>query len=190
MIATEPKPAFARPTSSGRRAFKRRGLTLVEMAVVVLLLGIALFLLAGLARTTRRQAKRQLAVRMLCALDEAMTLYIQHYKSPPPGDPDGSADRAVAALLNYDPSNVRLADLPSVLRRNQAMTEALVDPWGTPLRYVTADHASAMMRNRITANAGRPIFDSAGPDRRFGPAEGRSEGPDIWGEECLIEPHR
>ncbi len=163
-------------------------MTLVEMAVVVLLIGIALFLLAGLARATRQQAKKDLARRLLCSLDQAMTVYIQRYGSPPPGDPSGSADRAIAALLSYKPSGAKLDGLPSVLRRTER--NILVDPWGTPLRYVTANHTSAVMRRRIATNKGLGIFDSAGPDRQFGPAENRADGADIWGEECLIEPWR
>jgi len=163
-------------------------MTLVEMAVVVLLLGIALFLVAGLARTTRQRAKRELTVRLLCALDDALKAYMARYKSPPPGTADGSADEAIAALLAHGPSSAKLDGLPSVLRRTEAKT--LVDAWGTPLRYVTADHASPELRRRVAANGGRPIFDSAGPDRQFGPTQARPDGPDLWGEECLLEPRR
>lgn len=163
-------------------------MSLVEMAVVVLLLGIVLFLLAGLARTTRQRAKKDLTLRLLCALDEAMGVYIEQYGSPPPGDASGTADRAIAALLKFGPSSAALDGLPPVLRRRKG--QALVDPWGVSLRYVTATHASVMMRNRVATNGGRPIFDSAGPDRQFGSTAGRPDGSDIWGEECLIEPHR
>ncbi|MBN1343084.1 MAG: hypothetical protein JXQ73_10415 [Phycisphaerae bacterium] len=155
------------------------------MAVAVLLLGIVLFLLSGFARTSRLQAKKDLAVRLLCSLDEALTVYIQHYETAPPGRPDGSATAAIEALLAYGPSSAKLDGLPAVLRRAEG--QGLVDPWGSPLRYVTVAHESAVMRSRVVTNKGRPIFDSAGPDRQFGPTEGRADGSDIWGEECLLE---
>ena len=165
-------------------------MTLVEMAVSVLLLGIVLFLLAGLARTTRQRAKKQLTCRLLCSLDTALGAYVDRYKAPPPGVPDGSADRAIAALLAYGASSAELDGLPGVLRTTKGEVKTLVDPWGTPLRYVTGEHESPAMRDRVATNGGRPLFDSAGPDRRFGPTEDRPDGSDIWGDECLLEPKR
>jgi type II secretory pathway pseudopilin PulG len=161
-------------------------MTLVEMAVVLLLLGISLFLLAGWARMTRQEAKRQLAVQALRALDEAMTLYEQRFGHPPRGRPDGSADEAIAALLDDPSSAKRLDSLPAALRRTKGSRTSLVDPWGTPLRYITSVHESPAMRARVASNAGWPIFDSAGPDRRFGSADGTGGGREIRGEECLL----
>jgi type II secretory pathway pseudopilin PulG len=165
-------------------------MTLVEMAVGVLVLGIMLFVLAGFARTTRQEAKRDLAVRMLCALDEALGSYMQQYGAPPPGEPNGQANRAIGMLLACGASKSRLESLPAALWRTEAGRTTLVDPWGTPLRYVTDRHESAQMRNRVETNGeppGRPIFDSAGADRQFGSVEARPDGADIWGEECLLE---
>jgi len=163
-------------------------MTLVEMAVVVLLLGIVLFLLDGLARTTRERAKKELAIRALRTLDDAMSSYEQRFGCPPPGRPDGAADQAITALLNYAPSRAKLDGLPAVLRRTEGRLKRLVDPWGTPFRYVTPAHDSPAMRARVAGNGGRPIFDSAGPDRQFGLAEDHPGGYDLWGEEYLLEP--
>lgn len=162
-------------------------MTLVEMAVTVLLLGIALFLLAGLARTTRQKAKKQLAVRALVVLDDALSAYEQRYGKPPAGRPDGSAEKVIAALFAYGPSSAKLELLPAVLHRGQGPTRSLVDPWATPFRYVTSAHALPAMRARVAGNAGRPIFDSAGPDRRFASSDSGEED-DLFGEECLLQP--
>ncbi len=161
-------------------------MTLVELAVLLLLLGIALFVTAGLVRTVRERARNDLAVRLLCAMDEALGVYMQRYEQPPPGEPNGASRRALAALLAYGPSSVRLDFLPQSLRGGDALP--IVDPWGTPLRYVTEQHQDEVMRARVITNGGRPIFDSAGPDRQFSSEERRPEGSDIWGEECLLEP--
>jgi type II secretory pathway pseudopilin PulG len=163
-------------------------MTLVEMGVVLLLLGIGLFLLAGWARMTRQEAKRQLAVHALRALDEAMSSYEQRFGRPPRGRPDGSADEAIAALL-ADPSIARkLDDLPAALRRAKGTQPLLVDPWGTPFRYITSVHESPAMRARVASNAGWPIFDSAGPERHFGSGDGTGSGREIRGDECLLQP--
>ena len=163
---------------------------LVELAVAVLLLGIALFLLAGLVRTTRQQAKRDLTVRLLCALDGAVSAYAGQHGVPPPGQPDGSAARALAALLACERSRAPLANLPPVLRRTHDESQTLVDAWGNPLRYVTSLHASADLRARVATNRGKPIFDSAGPDGQFEPNKPRTDGFDVWGDECVLESRR
>jgi len=169
----------------GRR--RVRGMTLIEMAVAVLVLGIAIFLLAGLARTTRQEAKRRLAVRTIQALDEALTVYQHRYGGPPPGHADGASDEAIAALLSYGPSSAVLDGLPAVLRRITPKGKTLVDPWGMPFRYVTLSNNQIALRARVASNSGRPIFDSAGPDRVFEAPGAKVEGIDLWGEECLIE---
>lgn len=188
MTADHPKLGTGIAPPSSRRRLGARGMTLVEMAVVVLLLGIALFLLAGLVRSTREQAKRDLTIRLLCRLDAAMSVYLMRYKLSPPGLPNGSADGAIAALMSFRPSRAKLDGLPTVLRRSKGTSNTLVDAWGSPLRYVTTAHPDAVMAGRVGTNGGRPIFDSAGADRQFGPAQIRADGSDIWGEECLLEP--
>lgn len=164
---------------------RRLGMTLVELAAAVLVLGVAVFLLTGMARTTRQRAKRQLAVRQICTMTEALRLYSEHFRQPPPGLRNGASGAAIDALLSHPPSADVLRQLPDNLTREEGVR--IVDPWGTPLRYVTARHISPKMRTRVEANDGRPIFDSAGPDLVFGPTEGRPDGSDIWGEECLLQ---
>ncbi len=160
-------------------------MTLVELAAAVLVLGVAVFLLTGMARTTRQQTKRRLAVRQICTMTEALKLYTEQHGQPPAGRRNGDSAAAIEALLSHPPSAQILADLPDTLTRQTGCP--IVDPWGTPLRYVTVKHIDSKMRARVEANAGRPIFDSAGPDLVFGPTEGRPDGSDIWGEECVLQ---
>ena len=42
------------------------------------------------------------------------------------------------------------------------------DGWGRPLRCLTADAPTPADREAVIAQGGKPIFISAGPDRRFG----------------------
>ena len=143
----------------------RHGMTLIEAAVVVLLLGIVLFLLAGTARWTRQQAKDRLAWRMLAALDASLQIYYDQQGAYPPGRADLGADDALALLLADPNASKPLAALPRALHATSAAkTSTLLDPWARRLRYLAAPHDQT---GRVAANAGRPVFllaDDRGSD--------------------------
>jgi len=142
---------------------RRRGMTLTEMAVVVLMVGGGVFLLSGWMRGMREGAKRDLAVRMLVKLDQALARYHRATGAyPDPPSPD-SALQATVYLLNHEKTRSLLESLPGAVWRGPGR-RTLVDPWGTPLRYVTVRDDSAYVK----ANNNQPVFIAAGPDRDFG----------------------
>lgn len=143
---------------------RRWGMTVVEAAIVVLALGVVLFVLGGVARWTRQQAKDRLAWRMLGALDQALGAYYRLEGAYPPGRQDGEADDAVAALLSRPGSASKLASLPAALRGRGGAGAKLLDPWARRLRYLTERFDDS---GRVAANGGRPIFllaDGRGTD--------------------------
>ncbi len=138
----------------------RNGMTLIEMAVVVLMTGVFLFLIAGWMKSVRQGAKQDLAIEMLGRLDQALARYHRSTGVYPPGPPPDSGLSAPAELLNHEKTQKELKELPASVWRGQT----LVDPWGTPLRYLPADSDSPY----VHANNNIPVFLSAGPDRDFG----------------------
>lgn len=146
-------------------------MTLIEMAVVVILTGVCLFLLDGWMKSVREGAKQDLAVEMLARLDQALARYHRATDSYPPCPPPDSDLSAPAELLNHEKTQKELKSLPASLWRGQT----LVDPWGTPLRYLPADNDSPY----VHANNNSPVFLSAGPDRDFGDVDSACIGDNL-----------
>ena len=156
--------------------WRARAMTLTEMAVVVMAVGAGLFLLNGWMGSIREGAKRDLATRMLASLDKALARYHRETGEYPAAAGLEPARSAVTTLYRFERTGPLLADLPpSVLRGDAAKGFWLVDPWGRRLRYVTQDNAMPYAR----ANEGRPVFVSAGPDRRFGVEDPAGIGDDL-----------
>lgn len=159
-----PPITLIQPNSAAPSA--RRALTLVEMFIVVLLIGVGLFLLIGWARGLRANADVQLTRRVLFALDQALAQYHAAENAYPPTH-DDDPQPVITALIQA-PMTRRLADSIPTSLWQPSTPRILLDAWGTPLRYVPEAHELAK------AHDGRPIFVSAGPDRAFG---GTAEQP-------------
>ena len=56
------------------------------------------------------------------------------------------------------------------------------DPWGRPVRYVTSRITSPDLRRRVSRHGGA-IFESAGPDSRFGPPGDAAAADDLRTDE-------
>jgi type II secretory pathway pseudopilin PulG len=153
---------------------RRTGMTLIEMTIVVIVIAAGLFLLVGWMDGLRRSAKHDLAVRMLADLDRALARYHRSTGFYPISYGSNSADQAVVELLSCDRSRSVLEALPMVLWLGPARSN-LVDPWGTPLRYFSAESDLPVVK----ANNGRPVFESAGPDRAFGDQDAAALGDDL-----------
>jgi len=152
----------------------RPGMTLIEMTIVVIVVAAGLFLLVGWMDGLRRSAKHDLAVRMLADLDRALARYHRSTGFYPASSGPISADRAVADLFSQERSRPVLEALPTALWIGPGLGN-LVDPWGTPLRYHSAESDSPVVK----ANNGRPVFVSAGPDRVFGDLDPAALGDDL-----------
>lgn len=123
-------------------------------------------LLGTLARATQEYARLQ-APQPGPNAQEARTPQTPIY---PPGAFDASATTALTSLLVLPGTRQILSRLDWPWNRFLDRPARWADPWGTPLRYVTAVHDPSAVR----LNGGRPFWVCAGPNRRFGddrPAE-------------------
>ncbi len=155
-------------------AFGRRGMTRVELLLVYVVLALATVLLSGVNRYVQREAKCRLAEDMLLTLRESLPVYHEAVGRYPEEQPDHDAKRAIAALLSESASTEILESWPLALPRGPGNRVQLIDPWGTRFRYLIRDD-SVTIRAQGSAKppAGTvPLFESAGPDREFGDADG------------------
>jgi type II secretory pathway pseudopilin PulG len=146
-----------------RRVGARPAMTLIEVSIVVCLLGLTLFLINGWMSNLRDDARRDLAMRQLAELDQALAWYFRAEGQYPHAPGPNFARWATTALLDHHKSRPILEGLPGNLWVRPGRRE-LTDPWGTPLRY----HADPVKSDLVRANSGRPLFVSAGPDGDFG----------------------
>ncbi len=146
----------------------RRAMTIFETAILATALGVVLFIIAGGIGAVRQQAKRNLCVRLMTQLSEALTEYHKKTGAYPPGVPDSSAGPAIAAIDSIESAAAALRPLPLSLHIAEDPVVGCEDPWGCPLHYLTAAAPNAGDRREVAANGGVPIFESAGRDRDFG----------------------
>lgn len=152
----------------------RLAMTLVEMAIVVIVVGGGLFLLAGWMDSVRQEAKRDLAIRLLTDLDRALSRYHRGTGNYPMFQGLNAASQAIGELNGLDRPRRILEAFPIAFWQGNDK-RILVDPWGTPLRYYATSSSSVI----VEANNGRPIFVSAGPDRILGEANSVGLGDDL-----------
>lgn len=138
-------------------------MTLIETVLSVSLLSVGLFLLVGWMTNLRSDAKHDLAERMLADLDMALARYRRATGVYPPSRGPESAISAVVDLVDHEKSRPLIEAFPASLRQGPNRYN-LIDSWGTPLRYLGPESNDP----KVLANAGRPVFISAGPDRDFG----------------------
>ena len=163
-------------------------MTFVELILAVLLTTALLFLMIGWTTNLRQTSKTELARTMLAHLDIALARYHRSNDQFPPVTGSDEAQSAVVQLLNNERTRPVIESLPASVRRGPN-GRILVDPWGTPLRYLPESMDSPFVK----ANDGRPVFMSAGPDRDFGDHDKsrigdnlRSDDPDREGFRPLL----
>lgn len=168
----------------------KRALTLIETAIAAILIGLLLIVVTQSMNAVRDDLKRRRTETVLVLLDKALTAYHQTTGRWPmdPGDEtrvevssenDGSGDRVIAALATIPEARKALDQIPPAYRAAAPNIDApaslagqpwgtVHDAWGQRLRCITAESLLPSERDALAANAGKPIFISAGPDKRFG----------------------
>ncbi len=149
-------------------------MTRVELLLVYVVLALAIVLLAGVNRYVQREAKCRLAEDMLLTLRESLPAYHEAVGRYPAEQPDHNAERAISALLSESASAEILKRWPLARTRVPGSGLQLVDPWGTRFRYLIRDDRAAFgaQGSAKPPAAAVPLFESAGPDREFGDADG------------------
>ncbi|UCG32568.1 MAG: prepilin-type N-terminal cleavage/methylation domain-containing protein [Phycisphaerales bacterium] len=172
---------------------KGRGFTLVEMMVVVAVLALVLGALTRIMDGLRDEAKAKQAQRLVTTLAAATELYARVQgtnpeegadrpeRTYPPGSFDGSPEACLAALLGVPETRERLVGLGRPWNRLVDDAGAWTDPWGRPLRYVTALHN----KRAVMMNGGIPFWVCAGPDGRFGDADLSEQSDNISSDEPM-----
>ncbi len=160
-------------------------MTLVEMAIVVIAVGVGLFLLVGWTNSLRLEAKQDLALRMLADLDVALSRYYRSTGCTPTSFGPDSAINATVDLLDHDKTRPLLEAFPDSVWQGPGRRN-LVDPWGTPLHYFAAGQNS----DYVKANNDRPVFVSAGPDCGFGDKHTTELGDNLRSDDPGVEGFR
>ncbi len=146
----------------------------MELLLVYVVLALAVVLLAGVNRYVQREAKCRLAEDMLLTLRESLPAYHEAVGRYPAEQPNHDAEQAIAALLSESASAKILERWPLARARTPGSGPQFVDPWGTRFRYLVRDDSAKLgAPDSAKLPAGTvPLFESSGPDREFGEADG------------------
>ncbi|MEX0654819.1 MAG: type II secretion system protein [Phycisphaeraceae bacterium] len=143
-------------------AIRRRGMTLVELAVGLALVSAVMSGLVLVNRTLRLEAAEAETRQTLVVLQHALRAYTD--AAVPSDPPSGPVGDALATLQAHPAAAAHLAELD--LTRDAHGQLQVLDGYGRPIRYQARD-------------GDRPLpasFVSAGPSGRFGVADASGAG--------------
>jgi type II secretory pathway pseudopilin PulG len=163
-------------------------MTFWELLLAVVVLALTLAAITGLYARLVDQAKIRDTTRMIAALARAVELY-HEAAGDYPECPAGPADAVIERLLTL-PQCARIIEsaAPQGSQRlgvASAPARFSRDAWGTPLRYVSPSAVLPFFSERIRLAGGVPIFESAGPDLRFGDTDTMRQPDNIRSDEPL-----
>jgi len=165
---------------------RRRGVAIVvELLLMVGVLALVLSIALGWYQYVLDRAKTQQAAVMLAALDRSVRTYAEVCGVFPPDRPDGDMQRMLPMLLSVPAAKGHLQPLVPALLFSVDGRPQCRDPWGTPVRYFTAAVEDPLFRRRVQLNRGVPVFECAGPDRRFGDDDQAEQADNLRSDEPL-----
>lgn len=169
-----------------QQRYRRRGVAVVvELLLVVGLLALVLSVAAGWYQYVLDQAKTRQAAVMLAALDRSVRAYAEVCGVFPPARPDGDMQRMLPMLLSVPVAKGHLQPLVPALLFSVDGRPQCRDPWGSPVRYFTAEVEDHMFRRRVQLNRDVPVFECAGPDRQFGDDDPAKQADNLRSDEPL-----
>lgn len=166
-----------------------RAMTLPETLIAGAMMGVVLLAVALGVANVRSGLKERQVKEVLALLDQAVGAYhkatgawpcdTRRPKPSPAADSDdGSGDRVIAVLAGVPAARMQIDRIRSIFRvaveqpASVATTRpawgTVQDAWGRRLRCLTAASPAPGDQEAVAANAGRPVFVSAGPDGDFG----------------------
>lgn len=170
----------------------RRALTLPETLIAGVILAVVLLAVALGVSNVRSGLKERQVKELLALLDQAVGAYhkatgawpsdtMPLRKAPAADQDEGSGDRVIATLAGVLAARLQLERIRPIFRvaavdpvppaTTQPAWGTVQDAWGHRLRCLTAASPAPSDQETVAANAGRPIFVSAGPDGDFGTIE-------------------
>jgi prepilin-type N-terminal cleavage/methylation domain-containing protein len=147
---------------------RKRGLTLIEMLVVVGIIATLMAMVIVVTRGVENQSGEQVVANAFAVLKSALREYYE-YADEFPKQPDLTVNNAAAlahiqvmysALDTVPACRETLKGIDAILGRRhdkQPVESRLYDPWGMPLNYVYVPGTDSF-----------PKLTSAGPDKLFG----------------------
>jgi hypothetical protein len=163
-------------------------MTRPELVLLTAAIMLALWTVAGLYNYYLNEAKVAQVRVLLEGLGQAAAAHAEVTGTYPPGRPDDASGPALLALQRVDASAARIEELRSPLLFFSHGKLRCVDPWGTSLRYLTAESDHLEHRRRVQFNGDVPIFESAGPDRDFGDTVSARRVDNICGDDPMYAP--
>jgi len=187
----------------------RRGFTLIEILVVILILSVLVSLVVGVSNTVRIEVARRRTVTIQSLLKSAIGAYRETHSGAAPAETQGPFDSGANAFgggygagpqhndLSIWSAQVRNSDLyvqlisggdPAILKFIQALPpEAVYNPTmpfrGQNGRYrLFRDGFDNDMDYRLTGAGGTPVTISAGPDGKFGGTNGVYDNDNIYSD--------
>lgn len=134
---------------------KKSAFTLVEMLAVVLIIGILVTIIVGVAGSVIQKANLKKTVLTMQIIKNAISSYYEDTKTYPPGAPT----LLLPSVLNASPGAVRvLAGLPPDAKDSSGTM--FLDGYGAPMRYYRSGGAGNF-----------PYLVSAGADGTFDTAD-------------------
>ncbi len=170
--------------SSGR-ATSRSIALIVEVVLAVGLLALLIAITSGLYTYELNRLKTQQATDMLATFDRSVRVYAEVCGEWPPGSQDSSLRRILPLLLSVPETREVLSNVSNVLLYTVDGIPRCRDPWGQPIRCLTRRSSSKAFRDRVILNDGAPVFECAGPDRRFGDTDTSRQADNIRTDEPL-----
>jgi prepilin-type N-terminal cleavage/methylation domain-containing protein len=144
------------------RSRSRPGLTVVELLVVIVVIGILFALLMPVLGVLRQRAAKTATITLMRQVADAIFAYDRDGRFQASGAPAAFAAAPVAYLiLRSDPSGSPYLQLP-VARAGDATgnpsgtwadDSTILDDWGLPLQFAPADYTQAGTGRRWLATA-------------------------------------
>lgn len=120
-----------------------RAFTLVELLVVIAILGILASLVAAGAQTARRKGSVTKARTTIAALETAIAMYHGDM-----GEYPKSGNENLVKALEEDPGNANWSGPYMEFKKDEVKEGKLIDPWGKPYEYVSANGGSPEHRSK------------------------------------------